>query len=282
MKKKEKRKGLWITIILLIILAAGLYIFFYPAVSDQINRYRQDKIITDYKGSISRTDEETCQQMLREAEAYNRKLLRRSGRFEADEQEDAEYRSILNADRNGVMGYIEIPKIGLQLPIYHGATDRVLQDAIAHTEGSSLPVGGAGTHAVISGHTGMPSAKLFTDIDQLTRGDHFRIHILNRVLTYEVDQIRTVLPEGVDDLVIDPKEDYCTLVTCTPYGINTHRLLVRGTRVPDEGQEDTPADTPETDTLLRILFTAVPVMTAAVIILVILAVKRKRKDERSR
>lgn len=282
MKKKEKRKGLWITIILLIILAAGLYIFFYPAVSDQINRYRQDKIITDYKGSISRTDEETCQQMLREAEAYNRKLLRRSGRFEADEQEDAEYRSILNADRNGVMGYIEIPKIGLQLPIYHGATDRVLQDAIAHTEGSSLPVGGAGTHAVISGHTGMPSAKLFTDIDQLTYGDHFRIHVLNRVLTYEVDQIRTVLPEGVDDLVIDPKEDYCTLVTCTPYGINTHRLLVRGTRVPDEGQEDTPADTPETDTLLRILFTAVPVMTAAVIILVILAVKRKRKDERSR
>ena len=282
MKKKEKRKGLWITIILLIILAAGLYIFFYPAVSDQINRYRQDKIITDYKGSISRTDEETCQQMLREAEAYNRKLLRRSGRFEADEQEDAEYRSILNADRNGVMGYIEIPKIGLQLPIYHGATDRVLQDAIAHTEGSSLPVGGAGTHAVISGHTGMPSAKLFTDIDQLTYGDYFRIHVLNRVLTYEVDQIRTVLPEGVDDLVIDPKEDYCTLVTCTPYGINTHRLLVRGTRVPDEGQEDTPADTPETDTLLRILFTAVPVMTAAVIILVILAVKRKRKDERSR
>lgn len=150
------------------------------------------------------------------------------------EEERAEYESLLNVSGNGIIGYIEIPMIQCSLPIYHGTEESVLQIAVGHIEGSSLPTGGAGTHCVLSGHRGLPSAKLFTDLDQLAEGDTFILRILDETLTYEVDQIRTVEPYELDDLGIEEGKDYCTLVTCTPYGINTHRLLVRGRRVDNQ------------------------------------------------
>jgi len=176
-------------------------------------------------------DAEEYERMWNDAVEYNTNLLSKSNRYNMTDEQRAEYESILDVTGTGIMGYIEIPSIDVSLPIYHGTNESVLQIAIGHIESSSLPVGGIGTHCVISGHRGLPSAKLFSDIDQLKEGDVFMIQVLDDTLTYEVDQIRTVLPTEMKDLRIEEGKDYCTLVTCTPYGVNTHRLLVRGHRV---------------------------------------------------
>nr|MCR4752721.1 class C sortase [Eubacterium sp.] len=191
-----------------------------------------------------------------------------------------EYRSILDVTGTGIMGYVEIPSIGVHLPIYHGMDESVLQVAIGHLEGSSFPVGGTGTHAVITGHRGLPSAKLFTDIDQLKEGDKFLLQILDRTMTYEVDQIRIVLPEELQDLEIDPEKDYCTLVTCTPYGINTHRLLVRGIRVENDEEEiNVVADALQLEPVIVAPIVAAPILLLLFIILLALTSQKKKEKQ---
>lgn len=219
------------TIILIFILILGLSLLLYPSFSDYWNSFHQSKAIAAYADAASEIDQDKYSEMISEAKAYNEKLLEKRNRWILSDAEKAEYNKILDISGTGVMGYIEIPSIDVALPIYHGVDEDVLQIAIGHLTGSSFPVGGAGTHSVVSGHRGLPSAKLFTDLDQLTKGDLFVMRILDETLTYEVDQIRIVLPNEMDELQIDEEQDYCTLITCTPYGINTHRMLVRGHRV---------------------------------------------------
>ena len=225
----SKRKS---NILLILILIVGLSLLLYPPVSNWWNSYRQSKVVSDYAARVADLDNEEYQRILNDARAYNELVAAYGGGATAlSAEQRADYLRQLDVDGTGVMGYIDIQKIRCTLPIYHGTDDGVLQIAIGHIEGSSLPVGGESTHCVLSGHRGLPSARLFTDIDQLVEGDTFLIRTLDEVLTYEVDQIRIVLPREVGDLRVEPGEDLCTLVTCTPYGVNTHRLLVRGHRV---------------------------------------------------
>ena len=219
------------TMILIAVLAAGLILVLYPTVSDYWNSFHQSRAIASYAESSAGLSEEEYDRLMSAARAYNEALLAKPNPLVPTEEEHAAYMELLNISGSGVMGYIEIPKIECVLPIYHGVEESVLQIAVGHIEGSSLPVGGTSTHCVLSGHRGLPSAKLFTNLDQLAAGDVFMLDVLDETLTYEVDQIRIVLPQEVNDLSIVPGEDYCTLVTCTPYGINTHRLLVRGRRI---------------------------------------------------
>ena len=206
----------------------------YPSVSDWWNSFHQTQAIAKYSKSVANMDRENFDRILEEAEAYNEKLLGRQNRFILSDEQKIEYKNVLDVDGTGIMAYIDIPKINVSLPIYHGVDQNILEVAIGHIEGSSLPVGGKGTHCVVSGHRGLPAARLFTDLDQLEVGDKFLVQVLDRTLTYEVDQIRIVLPKEFQDLEIDPDKDQMTLVTCTPYKVNTHRLLVRGHRVENE------------------------------------------------
>ena len=208
----------------------GLTVLLYPTIADYINSKTQSRAIADYEAAIRSLDPEDYSAYFEAAEEYNRRIAAVSFPFMNYDRVEG-YESILNVGGNGIIGYIDIDKIRVELPIYHGTDDAVLARAAGHLKGSSLPIGGVGTHSVISAHRGLPSAKLFTNIDKVDVGDTFRITVLNRVLTYEVDQILIVLPEDVDELYCVEGEDYCTLVTCTPYGINTHRLLVRGKRI---------------------------------------------------
>ena len=219
------------TAIAVIILVVGAGIVAYPTVSDWWNSYHQTRAIATYVTAVQETDPEQIEKMLADARDYNTRLAGKADRYSMDDEEKAEYESLLNLTGNGVMGYVQVNCIGVSYPIYHGMDESVLQIAIGHLEGTSLPVGGATTHAAISGHRGLPSAKLFTDLDKLVEGDTFTITVLNQTIPYEVDQIRIVLPEDLSNLEIESGKDYVTLITCTPYGINTHRLLVRGHRV---------------------------------------------------
>lgn len=218
-------------IFLVLVLLLGLSLMLYPTVSDLWNSAHQSRAVATYTETVSTLNTEVYDQVWADAIAYNERLAQDEFRFHMDEEDLAEYDSLLNIGGNGVMGVVEVPRIGCRMPIYHGTSEGVLQVAIGHIEGTSLPTGGPGTHCAISGHRGLPSARLFTDLDQMKKGDQFMLHILNETFTYEVDQILVVDPEDVTALAIDPQQDYCTLVTCTPYGINTHRMLVRGHRV---------------------------------------------------
>ncbi len=228
---RRSRRGAASTIILILVFLAGLSLLLYPTLSDYWNSLHQSRAITEYAEQVAGLDNDVYEQLWAEARSYNQTLLGKTDRYEMTDEERAEYESLLDVSGNGIIGYIEIKKIGCSLPIYHGTDEAVLQIAVGHIEGTSLPVGGESTHAVISGHRGLPSARLFTDLDQLAEGDTFVLRILDETLTYEVDQIRIVEPQEIGELEIVEGEDYCTLVTCTPYGINTHRLLVRGHRV---------------------------------------------------
>ena len=229
--RKASRRPDLSTIIAVAVLVAGIAVVAYPTFSDWWNSYHQSRAIAVYASEVENTDTATLETMLADAEAYNQRLLTKANRYKMNEEEQQEYNSLLNLTGNGVMGYIQSNSIGVNYPIYHCLEERILQIAIGHIGGTSLPVGGESTHAVVSGHRGLPSAKLFTDLDKLVEGDTFTITVLNRTTTYEVDQIRIVLPEDMSDLNIETGSDYATLVTCTPYGINTHRLLVRGHRI---------------------------------------------------
>ena len=218
------------TIILILIFLVGLSVMLYPSVSDAVNRKHQSRAVAGYAEEVEQLSDADYQTYFDAADAYNRQLNTTPNAFYKPDLVSG-YAQTLDISGTGIMGYITIPKISVELPIYHGTDEGVLQVAAGHLEGSSLPVGGAGTHAVISAHRGLPSAKLFTNLDELEVGDRFTITVLNRVLTYEVDQISIVLPTEIDQLLPTEGMDYVTLMTCTPYGINTHRLLVRGKRV---------------------------------------------------
>ena len=250
------------TILLVLILLTGVSLLLYPTVSDYWNSFHQSRAIASYVEAVAEIDNTDYEKMWQEAVAYNEKLKDNSGRWTPTDEELEEYDQILNISDTGIMGYVEIPKINVSLPIYHGTDEAILQIAIGHIPGSSLPVGGKGTHCVISGHRGLPSAKLFTDLDQMEEGDLFMMRVLDETLTYEVDQIRIVQPEDLSDLEIDEDKDLCTLVTCTPYGINSHRLLVRGHRV-ENLKEDTirvTADAQQIDPVMVAPAVAVPLI----------------------
>lgn len=277
----KKKKGNFITILLVLILLAGLSLLLYPTVSDYWNSFHQSRVIATYAEQVAGLEEESCEQLRDEAAAYNRALIGKSERYFMTDAEREVYESLLNVSGNGIIGYIEIPEIKCSLPIYHGTDPSVLQIAVGHIEGSSLPVGGEGTHCVLSGHRGLPSARLFTDLDQLEEGDLFMLRVLDETLTYEVDQIRIVLPTELSDLEIEAGKDYCTLVTCTPYGINTHRLLVRGHRIEnvEAATVYVTADAIQIEPLLVAPIVAIPILFVLLIILLLPKRPQKRGGE---
>jgi len=232
MKKKKPSKT---TLLLILVLLVGLSLMLYPPISDYWNSFRQSRAIATYMEKMSAIDKEKYQALLEEAKAYNASLPENPARFSPTDEELAYYLSLLGTKGTAV-GYVEAEAIQLSLPIYLGTSETVLQVGAGTMEGTSIPIGGESTHAVLTGHRGLPSATLFTDLGKLVEGDIFHVHILNEVTTYEVDQILIVDPHDVSALAIEPGQDYCTLVTCTPYGVNTHRMLVRGRRV--EAPED--------------------------------------------
>ena len=281
MKKKNNN---WTTVFLVLLLLAGVSLLLYPSLSDYWNSMHQTRAIASYAETVSQLDTAQYDEMWKAAQDYNRSLAQRETAFALTDEQKAAYESLLDVSGLGVMGYIEIPEIDCSLPIYHGTEESVLQVAVGHLEWSNLPVGGEGTHCVLSGHRGLPSAKLFTNLDKLAVGDTFLLRVLDEVLTYEVDQILIVEPEQVDALGIVPGEDYCTLVTCTPYGINTHRLLVRGHRVentPEAARMHVTADATQFDTLLVAPVLAIPVLLLLLMILLVPKRRRKSREDKN-
>ena len=268
------------TIILILIFLVGLSVMLYPTVSDYVNQRHQSRALASYDETVNEMSDADYTAYFEAADAYNQRLAATPNSFFTPEQVSG-YDETLDVSGTGIMGYITIPRIGVELPVYHGTSDGVLQVAAGHLEGSSLPVGGAGTHAVISAHRGLPSAKLFTNLDQLEVGDTFTITVLDRVLTYEVDQISIVLPTETDNLKVVDGKDYVTLMTCTPYGINTHRLLVRGRRIttPDKLKHiRVTADAIKIEPIITAPIMALPLLL--VLLLWLLFSNRKRKSTR--
>lgn len=242
-KKKKRRSWLW-NFMLFLVFLIGAGILFYPTVSDLWNNYRNQQLISEYTEVVETLESEDFSEIWAEAREYNAQhtvntILDAFDEEEGDYVLSHPYDQVLNPTGNEIMGYLEIPKISVKLAIYHGIGTEALENGCGHIEGTSLPIGGVGTHSVLSAHRGLPSAKLFTDLDQLEIGDLFYITVLDEKLAYKVDQILTVLPEETDDLAIEEDKDLVTLVTCTPYGVNSHRLLVRGERTEYVPEEDT-------------------------------------------
>ena len=275
-------------IVLVIIFIAGLLILLYPTISDRWNRYRDDQLKSEYSQTVATLDRDDLEKEFQAASLYNKTLigLPVPDAFSIHEsRKDEEYESLLNVNGDSMMGYVTIPSINVSLPIYHYTTDEVLEKGAGHLAGSSLPTGGESTHTVISAHRGLPSAKMFTDINLLEKGDIFQFHILDQLLTYEVDQIREVDPEETSDLEIMEGKDYATLLTCTPYGINTRRLLVRGHRVANPSEEE------EKDTVVHNTVLHNPSITGelvcgalgiliAVVVVGLLGRREKKKERR--
>ena len=273
-------------IILTLAFVVGIGLIAYPTFSDWWNSFHQTRAIAGYTATVANMDRAEFDRMWAEATAFNEYLAKKPNRFNLTPEELATYNSILDVTGTGIMGYIDIPSIKISLPIYHGTDESILQIAIGHIAGTSFPIGGEGTHAAVSGHRGLPSAKLFTDIDKLQAGDKFLLQILDRTLTYEVDQIRIVLPQELQDLEIDPHEDYCTLITCTPYGVNTHRLLVRGHRVDNDNTDATriTADAMRFEPVIVAPLVAAPILFILLIALLVSTSKwnKQRKAHRTR
>lgn len=228
--RKIKRPK-WTTVVVILLLLVGIAIMLYPVVSNWLVQRKQANAIAKYMEAVGELSQEDYAATLADAEAYNQTLIGMTNRYYLTMAEKEIYNSLLNVTGTGVMGYLEIPSLGETMPIYHGTEESVLQVAIGHVAGSSLPIGGESTHCILVGHRGLPEARLFTDLDKLQKGDLFYITVLDRTITYEVDRVLVELPENKEPMKIEDGKDYCTLMTCTPYGINTHRLLVRGKRV---------------------------------------------------
>ena len=276
MKKNLKKKIP--NIIFGLIFIAGLCIFLYPSVSNYINSRNQSRAISNYEEMVNNISEEDYSKMWSEAIAYNEELAKKPLNFELSDEEREEYNKILNVSGTGVIGYIEIENIGVNLPIYHGTAESVLQVGIGHLEGTSFPTGTKSTHAVLSGHRGLPSSKLFSDLDQMIVGDTFLLHILDQTFAYQIDKINIVLPEETNDLAIVDNEEYVTLVTCTPYGVNTHRMLVRGKRVDysEETRLIVPADALRYNTMVVAPFIGAPILIIAFVVFLIRTSRPKR------
>lgn len=276
-KTRSRRSG---TVVLIVVFLVGLSVLLYPSVSNYVNERNQSKAVATYDEAVAQMTEQDYSAYFEAADAYNQALANTSGAF-YDPSLVEGYEDTLDISGTGIMGYVTIEKIGVQLPIYHGTSDGVLEIAAGHLEGTSLPVGGAGTHCVLSAHRGLPSAKLFTDLDELEEGDTFTITVLNTTLTYEVDLISIVLPNEVDLLQIEPEQDYCTLMTCTPYGINTHRLLVRGHRVANAAgrQINVTAEAFQIDPTIIAPIIAAPLL---VILLIWLLMRTRKRRERGK
>ena len=266
---------------LILILIIGLSLLLYPSFADYWNSFTSSRAISSYTDQISTMDAETYQHIWDEAWNYNRSLTERPNSYLLSDEQKAQYESLLDISGLGIMGYIEVPSIGVSLPVYHGTSESVLQVAVGHLEWTSLPVGGESSHCVVSGHRGLPSARLFTDLDKLVEGDYFMLHVLEETLTYEVDQIRIVLPHETEELLIQEGKDLCTLVTCTPYGINSHRLLVRGHRV-DNLEEAVKirvtADAVIIEKLIVAPFVLAPILLVMLLFLLFAPAKKHNED----
>ncbi len=268
------------TLILILVFFVGLSVMLYPTISDYVNQRNQSRAVANYAQSVDTMTDADYSAYFDAADAFNAQVAANENALYRPDQLSGYY-DTLDITGTGIMGYITIAKIGVELPIYHGTSDSVLQIAAGHLEGTSLPVGGASTHAVISAHRGLPSAKLFTNLDQLEVGDTFTITVLDRVLTYEVDKITIVLPTQTDDLLVADGKDYVTLMTCTPYGINTHRLLVRGRRVETPDQFKRIRVTTEALKIEPIIVAPVMALPMLLILLIgMLLSTRKRKKTR--
>lgn len=261
-----------INVILVLMLLVGLSLLLYPSISDYWNTFHQSKAIANYAEQVVSLDESQYHEIWSKATEYNKSLSEHESNYTLNEEQKKQYEELLNISGTGIMGYVEIPKIQCSLPIYHGTDDSVLQITVGHLEWTSLPVGGESSHCVLSGHRGLTSAKLFTNLDKLAVGDVFMLRVLNEVLTYEVDQILIVEPQETDALQIVEGEDYCTLVTCTPYGINSHRLLVRGHRIENIEEAKTvhvTADATQIRPLIVAPIVAIPMLLILLIILML-------------
>ena len=294
-KKKRPLKKRIPEILMGVVFLIGFLIFAYPTISDQWNTYRQSRLISNYESAMVEMSPEDFSAEWAKAEAYNKKITYNDFTqdvFSGEEvsMKGTEYWDVLNIGKDGIMGYLTIPKINQTIPIYHGTSDEVLQKAIGHLSGTSLPIGGEGTHSVLAAHRGLPSAKLFTDVDQLKEGDKFYAHILDKTLAYEVDQILPMVDkDDLDTLTgamqIEAGKDYITLLTCTPYGVNSHRLLVRGHQVEYFGENEQKGLTPIESTLQSVqnYYMLYGILTAAILIaayLIIRKVVKKRKNSK--
>lgn len=289
MKSKKKKKKVTIKdIIRLIVLLVAFSVLLYPTFSSYLNEKNGSKVVSYYDEESVKLSKAEKEQMLEDARAYNQEMLGNIDLIDPFSQEDVEiddrYESLLNVDGSGMMGYIRIPKINIELPIYHGTSETVLQAGVGHFWGTSLPVGGESTHTVLTGHRGLPTKTLFTNMDKLEVGDIFYIKVLDETLAYQIDQILTVLPQETDSLSIEPGKDYATLVTCTPFAINTHRLLVRGERIPYEEATKQEPDTnikPELSFTAKVLIATIIVIFIGLMIAVIYSIRdRKRRKAR--
>ncbi|MBQ6898710.1 MAG: class C sortase [Clostridia bacterium] len=272
------------TIALLLIFLVGLSLLLYPTFSNYWNSFTQSRAIASYSEKVAEIDTEEYDRILQYAKNYNDLFVGRTSLWVLnDDQRDA-YDEQLNVFGNGVMGYIEIEKIKCSLPIYHGTSDSVLQIAVGHLDGSSLPVGGTGTHCVLSGHRGLPSAKLFTDLDQLGEGDTFVLYVLDEMYTYQVDQIRIITPDDLSALTVEPDKDLCTLVTCTPYGVNSHRLLVRGQRIDNiiVSNVKVTADAMQIEPMIVAPVVAIPILFSLLMMIVVKDIRMKLRGRKIR
>lgn len=275
---RNKLTTILLVLVLVLAFFAGLSLLLYPTASDYWNSLHASQTVADYAENVRNLEAEKYEQVLQDARNYNQMLPYKHTTFALSEEDKGAYDTLLDISGTGVMGYIEIPTINISLPVYHGTEDAVLQIAVGHLEWSSLPVGGEDTHCVLSGHRGLPSAKLFTNLDKLVVGDKFVMRVLDEVLTYEVDQILIVEPTDVSTLIIEAGKDLCTLVTCTPYGINSHRLLVRGHRI--ENQEEAQAirvtsDAIQIEPLIVAPAVALPMLLVLLMILLVSGGKTK-------
>lgn len=270
-------------IILVLVFFIGLSLLLYPSFADYWNSFTSSKAIATYTEDLATISDEDYEQLWETARQYNQALLERKNVFAMDEERTEQYLELLDISGSGIMGYVEIPNINVELPIYHGTSEGVLQIAIGHLDWTSLPVGGESTHCVISGHRGLPSARLFTDLDEMVEGDIFLLHILDETLTYQVDQILIIEPDKIADLMIEEGKDLCTMMTCTPYGINSHRLLVRGHRI--ETEEEAVAvrvssDAMQVEPLVVAPILAVPILLILLVLLTISdGVKKSKKKK---
>lgn len=267
------------TIIIIVMFIVGLSVLLYPAISNYINQKNASKVIGEYNDKLENTSDDRIEDMYAQAQDYNKRLADTPSAFYNPESVKG-YETTLDITGTGIMGYIDIDRIGVELPIYHTVDESVLGTGAGHLEGTSLPVGGESTHCVLSGHRGLPSAKLFTDLDELEVGDEFTITVLNKKLTYRIDQIKTVKPSETEDLQIESGMDYCTLMTCTPYGINSHRLLLRGVRV--ETAQDKPGifvknEAFRIDPLVVTPIVAVPMLVVVLIFVLVRDHRSKKK-----